>query len=68
MHHLNDDGLTGRYSVLPVDSEAAGEKTSEPYSSESRAGGPGDAVSVWTAGPSHPGSGAAGMSTLLFGC
>lgn len=57
------------YSVcvcVCVVSGATGEETSHACSPESRAGGPGDAVSVWTAGPPDQGTDAAGTSCPIF--
>lgn len=49
---------------FPVVSGAAGEETPDAGPDESWTGGPGDAVSLWPAGPPHQGSDAAGEGDL----
>lgn len=44
-------------------SGSAGEETSDARPVESRAGGPGDAVSLWATGSPHQGTDAAGWVT-----
>lgn len=46
--------------LLCVCSGATGEETSDACPAESGAGGCGDAVSMWAAGPPHQGADAAG--------
>lgn len=51
--------------LVTVVSGATGEETSDAGPTESGAGGPGDAVSLWAAGPPHQSTDAAGRSTCL---
>lgn len=62
----NDVRQTGLLMLLAVVSGATGEETSDAGPAESGAGGPGDAVSLWAAGPPHQSTDAAGRSTCLI--
>lgn len=57
MGHTVDD------LVALLVSGATGEETSDACPAESRAGGPGDAVSLWATGSPHQGTDAAGWVT-----
>lgn len=46
--------------ICSVVSGATGEETTDACPAGSRAGGPGDAVSLWATGPPHQGTDAAG--------
>lgn len=52
--------MGGSEMQIFVSSGAASEETTDARPAESGAGGPGDAVSLWTAGPPHQGTDAAG--------